>query len=267
MDVLTMRASSLGEFADCPARWYAKHIEGLRTPSSVASAIGTAVHASTAAFDRARVEGAPITVDESAGVAVDSLRNPEHEIAPTEDDPSPAQAETIAIKAHMSYCADIAPQRTYNAVELDLGFVDIEVPEAGLTVKLTGHTDRRCVLPDGRRHPADLKTGTRVVSAAGIVDAKGHAYQIGGYVVLDAVNHAGLLEADAEVLGVNTKNGRTGVALAERPAEGLLGTEERPGLIQAAAVMARAGLFYGNPRSILCGANWCPVFNNCMFRK
>jgi hypothetical protein len=46
-----IRASSLPELFDCSARWEAKHILGLRLPSSSNAVLGKAVHAGTALFD------------------------------------------------------------------------------------------------------------------------------------------------------------------------------------------------------------------------
>ena len=55
---ITIRASSLGNLFDCPARWAATHIDGLRTPSNGKARLGTAVHASTAVYDQSTIDGA-----------------------------------------------------------------------------------------------------------------------------------------------------------------------------------------------------------------
>src|SRR5690606_29085576 len=73
LPTVRVRASSLGELFDCPSRWYAKNVLGLRTPTSFKARLGTAVHAGTAAFDAARLEGNPITPDDAAGALVDAL--------------------------------------------------------------------------------------------------------------------------------------------------------------------------------------------------
>ena len=57
------------------------HAQGLRH----ARAAGTAVHAGTAAYDRARLEGTPCTPDDAAGVLIDELRNPVQDVDLTQD--------------------------------------------------------------------------------------------------------------------------------------------------------------------------------------
>ena len=66
MNELTIRASSLADLSDCPARWYAKAIEGKRLPSGPGAVIGQAIHASTAVFDQAVLDGSPIHASDAA---------------------------------------------------------------------------------------------------------------------------------------------------------------------------------------------------------
>lgn len=61
MEMTAIRASSLPELFDCPARWEAKHLCGRRLPRSAAAQLGTAVHAGAAVFDVQRILGSPIT--------------------------------------------------------------------------------------------------------------------------------------------------------------------------------------------------------------
>ena len=60
--VIPIRASSMGELFDCPARWEAKHILGKRMPKSGNAQLGTAVHASTALFDQSTIDGAGLCI-------------------------------------------------------------------------------------------------------------------------------------------------------------------------------------------------------------
>ena len=76
MQTVSIRASSLPELFDCPARWAAKQLEGKRMPMGGAAALGKAIHASTGAFDAATVLGSPITADDAAAAAVDALYKP-----------------------------------------------------------------------------------------------------------------------------------------------------------------------------------------------
>ena len=99
-----IRASSLAELFDCPARWEAKHLLGKRTPTSGAAQIGTAVHASTAVYDRSTLTGQGITADEAAAAAVDAIYKPEAEVVWEDDYPRDDAART-AVALHSRYCA------------------------------------------------------------------------------------------------------------------------------------------------------------------
>ena len=77
---ILIRASSLAGLFECPARWEAQNIRGLRTPSSGSARLGTAVHTSTALFDTSRMNGTGITPDEAAGAAVDAIHKPDEDV-------------------------------------------------------------------------------------------------------------------------------------------------------------------------------------------
>ncbi|HRU94445.1 MAG TPA: PD-(D/E)XK nuclease family protein, partial [Anaerolineae bacterium] len=102
---ITIRASSLGNLFDCPARWAATHIDGKTMPSNGKATLGRAVHASTAVYDQSTIDGAGITISESAGAAVDVITHPDEEVLWGED--SPIDAEKIAISLHAKYCQQI----------------------------------------------------------------------------------------------------------------------------------------------------------------
>lgn len=80
MEIVAIRASSLPELFDCPARWEAKHIRGRRLPRSAAAQLGTAVHAGAAVFDVQRILGSPITPDDAAGEVVDAIHHPKEDV-------------------------------------------------------------------------------------------------------------------------------------------------------------------------------------------
>jgi len=46
----------------------------------------------------------------------------------------------------------------------------------------------------------------------------------------------------------------------------LVGTEQSPGLLEHAAKIVHAGAFYGNPKSVLCSAKYCPRHPVCKFK-
>jgi hypothetical protein len=271
MNELTIRASSLPDFADCRARWYAKAIEGKRTPSGPGAIIGKAIHASTALFDQANLDGSPIHVGDAADKAVDLIHHPEEDVDWELDDKwTPRDAEQTAVTLHTMYCNTIAPKRNYEVIEADLGAIRVSVASTGVDVIITGHTDRvRTHM--GMHGVSDIKTGARAVSADGSVSVQGHAYQLAAYSLLTRANLDIELKLPSEVIGLNAgktaKTQRVGVGQSEDIETTLLGTTEQPGLIHDIAWAAKTGSFAGNPRSMLCGEKYCPAFSTCRFRR
>jgi len=259
-----IRASSLAELFDCPARWEAKHLLGMRGPRSAAAQLGTAVHAGTAVFDQSRLEGGqPVSADDAAGAVVDAIHKPEEAV--DWEDTKPNDAEKIALALHTKYCADVAPRQHYVGVEVRCE--KLELPELGIA--LTGTTDRVRTTPAGLGI-ADLKTGGRAVGADGQAVTQGHAVQLGVYELL-AENAMGLhITAPAQIVGMNT--GKT--AAAQRVGTGdvanaraaLIGTEEQPGLLEHASRLIKSGAFYGNSKSFLCSEKYCPRHPVCGFK-
>ncbi|MDY2666005.1 PD-(D/E)XK nuclease family protein [Desulfovibrio sp.] len=161
MEMTAIRASSLPELFDCPARWEAKHLCGRRLPRSAAAQLGTAVHAGAAVFDVQRILGSPITPDDAAGEVVDAIHHPREDVDWGED--SPREAERIALALHGLYCRNIAPARNYVAVEATCE--RLEITDLGLA--LTGTTDRITTNALGDLGIADIKTGKTAVAADG----------------------------------------------------------------------------------------------------
>lgn len=260
----TIRASSLPELFDCGARWEAKHIRGMRMPSSGNAMLGKAVHAGTAIFDKQTMEGSPISIDDAAGAVVDTIHKPDEEVDWGED--KPQETEDIALALHGLYCRQIAPTKKYVAVEATCEKLII----SDLGIALTGTTDRVVQTQDGYGI-ADIKTGKGAVGADGIVKTQGHAAQMAVYELL-AEHSTGLpMDAPAQVIGLQVaktdKGRRAGVGSISGGRELLLGDEETPGLLQHAAAVLKHGLFTGNPRSMLCANKFCPIYNNCRWRR
>lgn len=268
---LTIRASSLADLADCPARWYAKHVDGMRTPSGPAAVLGSAIHASTAAYDQSRIDNAGLTASDAAGALVDYLGEHHSEADWSDADYTVREAERIGLSLHARYCTEIAPSREYVTVEADLGLLSIAVPDADAVITLTGHTDRIRRIDATVNGLSDLKSGGRAVGADGSVKVQAHAYQVAAYKLLYQEMTGERLAGPVEIIGLNTgKNAatqRVGIGVAEDVEETLLGTDSEPGLIQAVAHMAKAGMFWGNPRSMLCSGKYCAAYATCRFRK
>lgn len=265
MNMVTVRASALSDFLDCPARAEAKHLLGLRTPSSGASTLGTAVHASTALFDQSALQGQGLTIEETAGAAVDAIRKPNEEVVWDEDN-TPDDAEKVAIALHKKYCTVIAPQQEYLAVEVTCE--KLEIQDIGLA--LTGTTDRIRKTPEGNAI-SDIKTGKTAVSADGTVKTAGHAYQLGVYELL-AERASGIpITGPAQIVGLNAgkteKAQRAGFGEVVGARDVLVGDQDQPGVLEAVASMIHAGNFFGNPRSMLCGEKYCPIHGRCRYRK
>jgi RecB family exonuclease len=260
-----IRASSLSGLFDCPARWYAIHIEKKYIPSSSKAALGTAVHASTAVYDQSVLDGAGISIDEAAAAAVDAIHKPEREIEWGED--KPADAERVAIALHRKYCEIIAPKQLYFAVEVMCDSLLI----ADLNIILTGTTDRLRTDNNGDAGIVDLKTGKTAVKADGTVETKGHAYQMATYELM-AENASRIpITAPAQIIGLNAAKTdaaqRVGTGYISGCRDILLGDDERPGILQTAANIIHRGDFWGNPKSMLCHKAYCPAYETCHYRR
>ena len=263
--MLRVRASSLSELFDCPHRWEAKHVLGLRMPGSAATQLGTAVHNGTAIFDQSCLNGQMIPADDIAGVVVDTLWHPSEEV--DWGDSSPKEAEPIALSLYGKYCGQIAPMMEYVAVEEEMQ--DIELPDIG--IKLTGTTDRIYVDQFGEYGIADIKTGKTAVSADGVVKTSGHGAQVAIYELLTEFGTGRRITAPARIIGLTSakteKAQRVGIGEIRDARELIIGADGKPGLLEMAAQFLKSGMFYGNPKSSLCSEKFCPRFNTCFFRR
>lgn len=263
--MITVRASSLSDLFDCPARWESKHIKGLRMPSSSNATLGRAVHAGTALYDIKALEGCPITPDDAAGAVVDAIHRPNEDVDWGED--SPQDAEDIALALHGLYCQQIAPSQNYIAVEASCEC--LEITDVGIC--LTGTTDRVTSFSNGSYGIADIKTGKNAVGADGIVKTQGHAAQMAVYELLAEHSTGMPMDAPAQIIGLQvaktSKGRRAGLGKITGGRELLLGGGETPGILEHAAAILQRGLFPGNPRSMMCHEKYCPAHNTCKWRK
>lgn len=265
MQIVTIRASALKDLMDCPARFEAKHIRGLRLPSNGKAQLGTAIHASTAMFDSSTLAGQGLTADECTGALVDAIHKPEQDVE-WDDDLQPPDAEKIGRSLHAKYCAEIAPKQDYAAVEVTCERLEI----ADLGIALTGTTDR-VRRTDGGFGIADLKTGKAAVRTDGTVDTARHAMQLGVYELL-AENASGIpITQPAQIIGMQTgkteKAQRVGTADVHTARDLLIGTEDQPGVLEHASNLIHRAMFYGNPSSPLCHEKYCPAFKTCNYRR
>jgi hypothetical protein len=262
--MIEIRASAIADFLDCGARAEARHLLGKRTPSSGKALLGTAIHASTAVFDRSTMEGAGITIDEAAAAAVDTIRHPNEDV--DLDDDNVDQMESVAIALHGRYCREIAPKQEYAAVEVKCDRLEI----SDLGIALTGTTDRVYKGEEGYGI-ADLKSGGSAVRKDGHVETKGHAFQLGVYELLAQSASGVPISEPAQIVGMQTgkteAGQRVGIGTVYGARDALLGDGETAGVLETVARMIQSGIFFGNPRSMMCGPKFCPIFNQCNFRK
>lgn len=263
---ITIRASAWGGLFDCAYRFEGIHILGLRNVVGLRAALGTAIHAGTAAFDQANLDGSAITPDDAAGVLVDKLRDPENEYDPARDDLTVADAERTGISLLTKYCLDVSPRYQFVAVEMATKPLDIDCG-GGVVVRLTGTMDRaRIRKAEHGVGIADLKSGGTAVQK-GVANTKGHGPQIGTYELLYEHSTGELITDDAEIIGLKTSGKpEIGTAPIRNAKRVMVGTDDgQPGLIEFAAEMFRSGRFYPNPKSLLCSDKYCPRHATCPF--
>lgn len=262
---MTIRASSWAGLFDCAYRWEGIHINGLRNVVGLRAALGTAIHAGTAAFDSARISGETVTIDDAAGVLVDKLRDPENEYDAGRDDLSISDAEKVGIVLLAKYCADVSPRYNFVAVEMETKPLDINCG-AGVIVRLTGTMDRARIRKSSSGVGiADLKSGSAAVQK-GVAVTKGHGPQIGTYELLYEHTTGEEITDYAEIIGLKTKGAaEIATGTIKNGKRVMVGTEDQPGLIEFAAEMFKSGRFYPNPKSLLCSENYCPRFATCPF--
>lgn len=264
--VTSVRASSWGALFDCAHKWEGEHLLGMRKPGGLRAQLGTAIHASTAAFDQGRIDGGLVSVNDAAGVFVDTLRNPNREIDFSQDELTINEAERIGLLLHTKYCLDLSPQFNFRSVEMTLEPLNIDCG-GNLIVRLTGTMDRARVAEtsDGAVIP-DIKSGARVIENGAAV-IKGRSAQLGTYQLMfeNTVNER---TAGAQVLALQT-SGKPAVAASKvfDARRVMVGTDDQPGLIEFAADMFRTGLFPPNPQSILCSPKYCARWSTCNFHE
>lgn len=265
MSIYNIRASSWGSLFDCAHKWEGVHLLGMKKPSGPRALLGSAWHASTAAFDNSRINGDGLTSDDTAGIVSDTINKPPYEIDWTSDELSAKDAEKIAINLHGIYCNDWSPK--YNFVSVEMETKPFQIDCGGdLSIQLTGTMDRSRIKKghDGAGI-ADLKSGGNAVQK-GAAKTKGHAAQVGTYELLFEHTTGLYITQDAEIIGAKTK-GKPEIASGtiKNSKQLLIGTDTQKGLIEYAAEMFRAGLFPPNPQSHLCNPKYCARWDTCIF--
>lgn len=264
----TVRGSSWGKFYDCTLSWYYSNIVGLRSPSAGAACMGTAIHAGTALFDNARLNGVPVEVAEAVEEAIAYLHEPNEEVD-WQDVSEFKEAELTTIKLVTKYCLEVAPTREYLAVELTCEPLDIETRYGA--IRTTGQIDRIRVTPTGQIGNSDLKSGKRATTmkdGVRVATTIGHHMQLGIYTLMAEASSHTLMTAPAEIIGLQTTS-EAHIATAEMPdvKTALLGTDNQPGMIEMSAKMLKEGLFPPNPKSVTCSKRYCDGWHRCPYKN
>lgn len=261
---ITIRASSFGSLFDCPARWIAIHLEGRRVPQNGKAALGTALHAGTAAFDAERLAGQVPSLSAAEDAAVESVRVPRDE---TDWEGEQQKAESVARSLTRKYCQEESHMHDYVAVEASVESLLI----ADLNIILTGTTDRVERIDDeyGIR---DIKSGKQAVGTDGKAKTQGHAAQMGVYELVAEAATSMPMRAPAQIIGLQTNQTpdkqRIGTGEIVGAKEVLLGDDENTGLLVTAAKLVHGEIPpWGNPKSMMCHNRYCPSFNTCFWRR
>lgn len=263
---IRIRASSWGRLFDCAYSWEGTNLLGMRSKSGARAILGTSLHAGTAAFDAARVNGEPISPYDAAGVLVDTLDTKDEEVSWADSDLSRRDAEKIGISLLNRYCTIWSPRYEFAAVELTTKPLFINV--AGVLIELTGTLDRsRLIRYTNGAGISDLKSGRAAVSK-GVAVTKGHAAQLGTYEILYEHTTQTPITEPGEIIGMQTtRDAPIANGYIHGAKQMMLGTEENKGLIQVGAEMIKAGLFPPNPQSKICDPRYCARWANCPFHS
>lgn len=234
----------------------------MRGKNSGKAQLGTAIHAGTAAFDQAVLNGSPISADDACDPLSKAIWHPEYDVDWGED--SQKDAESIGIRLLDKYCREIAPKQKYAAVEVTCE--NLEITDLGIT--LTGTADRIRIVED-EFGLSDLKSGGRAVGSDGKAVTAGHGAQLGVYELLAEQTFGKAMTLPAQIIGLQTAKTTARVGLGEIPnvRAALIGTEDDPGLLQHASKLIHSGSFYGNPKSMLCSGKFCPRYAVCKYRS
>ncbi|MNE01995.1 PD-(D/E)XK nuclease superfamily protein [compost metagenome] len=267
MPLVTVRASSWGSLFNCAYQWEGVNLLKIRSPSSPRALLGTAIHASTAAFDVGRMLGEPVSIYDASELLVNVLRRPAEDVNWKGSDITVDEAERIGLKLHTMYCKDWSPKFEFAAIELKVKPMVLDLG-GGLKLELTGTLDRARFFR-GREGVgiADVKSGGAAV-AQGAAKTKGHAAQIGTYELLYEHTTGNQITEDAEIIGLKTR-GKPEIAMGtiQGAKAMMIGTDQFKGLIEIGGDMIRSGLFPPNPQSHLCAKAYCPRWNSCPYHE
>ena len=71
--IIPIRASSLGDLFDCPARWEAKNLLNKRNPAGARTRLGTAIHEAVTQWDHLNLIGEEVSLEECEEILLSQL--------------------------------------------------------------------------------------------------------------------------------------------------------------------------------------------------
>lgn len=270
LDIIEMRASALGELFDDALRWKTRILDKIHTPTYGRSHLGSAIHYGTALYDVERAEGRVPSAEAAADAFVQFLRADEyvHWV-----DIGRAEAESIGVQLVNLYCTEISHRFDWIKVEAECTPLEITMPN-GIMFKIIGHVDRVYAKRVGRKDRfgvADLKSGYGVIKADGSLDVAKHGAQLAVYELLELAAQELTGEEvtlPAVIIGFSTSGEpRIEYEEVENPRTLLFGDGENMGYLFAASKIIEHELWIGNPRSNLCSAKYCGIYETCFYRR
>jgi hypothetical protein len=267
--VIPIRASSMSTLFDCPHRWEAVHILGMKSKAGAPAHLGTSIHAGTAEFDGARVRGQEASVDAAAEAFVQTFKQDE-DVDWRSSDIGQREAERIGLLLTAKYCNDISPKFEYVSVELETKPFDVLVD--GVIIRLTGTLDRaRANIGKSGVGISDVKTGRMAVDQdTGQARVKGHAPQVGIYELLYEHSLDVKVTEPANIIGLQTTSSpkvSAGIGVISNARQQLIGDQDSPGLLEYAAMYIKQGKFPPNPKSQLCSEKYCVRHATCKYKE
>lgn len=78
--IIPIRASSLSDLFDCPARWEAKNLLNKRMPAGARTRLGTAIHEAVTQWDHMHLIGETISTEECSEILHQQIWQPNEEV-------------------------------------------------------------------------------------------------------------------------------------------------------------------------------------------
>lgn len=236
---------------------------GLNTLTTPPAIIGSAVHASTAEFDKSRLDENKarwLSADDTAEVLLQYIKDPGQEVDWTGSNIQ--KAATIALGVHTRYCHEVAPTHTYQLVEETMDDLSIQWDDLGIEIIMTGTLDRSYIR-DAKVGIADIKTGAVACSQK----TGPHKAQLGAYELLAAEKLGTIIEQPGELIQLQTSsNYKVAVQQVHNARIALLGDDNNLGMLTHIARALKSGDYFGNPSSWLCSEKYCGSWDFCIYR-